>query len=72
MATLLASARVSQLVGIRVGQAQRIIQLAVSQQSGIGGDRRAAKLQQQTRVEIDPLSASPVGSPIPTPNRSPL
>jgi len=36
VATVLAGARVGQLVGTRVGQAQRVIQLAVSQQPGIG------------------------------------
>ena len=38
----------------RVGQTQRVVQLAVSQQSGIGGDRRTAKLEHQAAVEIEP------------------
>jgi hypothetical protein len=57
VATVLAGARVRQSIGTPVGQAQLIIQLAVSQQPGIGGDRGAAKLQQQTATEIRPQSA---------------
>jgi hypothetical protein len=64
------AAPVRQSTGSRVGQAQRVVQLAVNQ-SGIGGDRRAAKLQQQTPVEIESLSApvlaSPAESPLPVP-----
>ena len=70
MATILAGARVGQRLGTRAGQAQRIIQLAAGQQPGVGGDRGAAELQQQTTVEIEPqsaLSASPVGSAIAAP-----
>jgi hypothetical protein len=40
------AANVRQSIGSRVGQAQRVIQFAVSQQPGIGGDRGAAKSQQ--------------------------
>jgi hypothetical protein len=54
VATVLAGACVRQLSSSRVGQAQRVIQLAAGQQPGIRGDRRAAKLQQQTTVEIQP------------------
>jgi len=43
--------------GTRVGQAPRVIQLAIRQQPGIGGDRRATKLQQQPTIEIEPQSA---------------
>jgi Transglycosylase len=70
VATVLAGARVRQRIGTRVGQAQRVVQFAVSQQPGIGGDRGAAKFQQQTTVEIEPesaFSASPLGSPIAAP-----
>jgi hypothetical protein len=56
MATVLASARIRQRIGCRVGQAQRVIQLAVRQQPAIGGDRGTAKLQHQTTVEIEPQS----------------
>jgi hypothetical protein len=54
MATVLAAACVSERIGTRVGQAQRVIQLAIGQQPGIGGDRRATKLQQQATIEIEP------------------
>jgi hypothetical protein len=50
---------------VSVSQAQRVIQLAVSQQPGIGSGRGTAKLQQQTTIEIQrtaPLSASALGS----------
>jgi hypothetical protein len=43
--TVLAGARVSQRVGTRIGQAQCVIQLAIRQQPGVGGDRGTAKLQ---------------------------
>jgi hypothetical protein len=55
--TVLARARVGQCFGTSVGQVERVIQLAISQQSGIGGDRRTAKSQQQTAVEIEPQRA---------------
>jgi hypothetical protein len=55
--TILARARVRQCFRTSVGQVERGIQLAISQQSGIGGDRRTAKLQQQTAVEIEPQRA---------------
>ena len=35
-----------------------VIQLAVSEQSRIGGDRRTAKLEHQPAVEIEPQRAS--------------
>jgi hypothetical protein len=34
-------------------RAQRVIQLAIGQQPGIGGDRGTTKLQHQTPVEIE-------------------
>jgi len=54
VANLLAGARIGERIGRRVGQTHRIIQLTVRQQPGIGGYRRAAKLQQQATVEIEP------------------
>ena len=57
MATVLAGACVRQRSRSRVGQAQRIIHLAVGQQPAVGGDRGAAELQQQTTIEIEPQSA---------------
>jgi hypothetical protein len=57
VATVLAGARVHQPIGSRVCQAQRVIQLAVSQQPGIRSGRGTKKLQQQTMVETEPQSA---------------
>jgi hypothetical protein len=57
VATVFAGARVGQRFGTRIGQAQRVIQLAAGQQPPIRGDRRTAKLQQQTTIEIEPQSA---------------
>ena len=48
MTAVLAGSCVGERIGTRLGQPDRIIQLA------IGGDRRAAKLKQQTTVEIEP------------------
>ena len=56
VATVLAGARVGQRVGPRVSQAERVVQLAIGQQPGIGGDRGTMKLQHQTTVEIEPQS----------------
>jgi hypothetical protein len=44
MTTILASARIGKRIGTRVGQAQRVIQFAIGQQPGIGGERGAAEL----------------------------
>jgi hypothetical protein len=54
MATILAGARIGQRIGAGVGQTERVIQLAVRQQPGIGGDRGATKLKPQATVEIEP------------------
>jgi hypothetical protein len=54
VAAILAGARVGERIGPRVSQAHRVIQLAIRQQPGIGGDRRAAKLQHHATVEIEP------------------
>ena len=54
MPTILA--RIGQRFGTRAGQVQRVMQLAVSQQPGNGGDRGTTKSQQQTMVEIEPRS----------------
>ena len=48
-------------------QAERVIEFAIGQQSGIGGDARTAKLQLEATVEIEPRasdSASPAGCAI--------
>src|SRR5271170_7052471 len=54
MAAVPAGARIGKHIGTRVGQAQRVIQLAIGQQPGIGSDHAAAKLENQTPVEIEP------------------
>jgi hypothetical protein len=46
MPTVLAGAYVGECIGSRIGQMQRVVQFTVGQQPRIGGDRRAAKLQQ--------------------------
>jgi hypothetical protein len=56
MAAVFAGPRISERLGPSVGQAQHVIQLAVSQQTRIGADRETAKSQQQTPVEIEPQS----------------
>jgi hypothetical protein len=53
MAAVPAGACVGEHIGTRVGQAQRVIQLAIGQQPGIGGDRGTAKLQHQRPIEIE-------------------
>jgi hypothetical protein len=58
MPTVLASARIGQFVGSRIGQMKRIVQFTVGQQSGIGGNRRTAKLEHQAAIEIKAQSAS--------------
>ena len=63
MTTVFSGVPIGERIGTRVGQPERIIQLAIGQQPGIGGDRGTAKLQQQTTVEIEPQSASLVASP---------
>jgi len=45
VSAILAGARIGERIGSRVGQAQRVIQFAIGQQPGIGGDCGAAKLQ---------------------------
>jgi hypothetical protein len=54
MTTVLAGACVSERIGTGVGQAQRVIQLAVGQQPSIGGHHTAPKLKYQTAVKIEP------------------
>src|SRR6516164_6951186 len=55
-------------MGTRVGRPQRVFQLAIGQQPGIGGDRGTAKLQQQMAVEIEPQNA-PIRFTRPVPHR---
>jgi hypothetical protein len=54
VATVPARATVNQVL-LRDGhQAERVIKLAIGQQSGIRGDARTVKLQLETVVEIEP------------------
>jgi hypothetical protein len=67
VAAVPARARIGEHVAAGVGQAQRVIQLAIRQQPGVGGDHTATELEHQTAVEIEPRRtppASPVRSPI--------
>ena len=52
MPTVLADARIGKPVSSRIGQLQCVIQLAVGQQSSIGGNRRATKLEHKSPVEV--------------------
>jgi hypothetical protein len=54
VAAVLARVRIGERTGARVGEAERVIQLAIDQQPAIGGDHTAAKLEHQTAVEIEP------------------
>ena len=63
MTTVFFRVPIGERIGTRLGQPDRIIQLAIGQQRGIGGDRGTAKLQQQTMAEKSSLSASLVDSP---------
>ena len=54
MPAILAGARIGEHVTTRVAQAHRVIQSAIGQQPGIGGDRGAAKLEHQPAVKIEP------------------
>ena len=67
MATVLAGARIGEYLDCHLGQAERVIEFAVGQQSCIGGDDRAAKLQHQATVEIEleqrPIPIHPLSAP---------
>jgi len=54
MPGVLVGARIGESVGTRIGQSQRVVQLAIGKQPRIGGDRGAAKLKHQAAVEIEP------------------
>ena len=56
MPAVLAGARVGERLARHRGQAERVVEFAIGEQSGIGGDHRAAKLQHQPAVEIEPES----------------
>jgi len=52
MATVLAGARIGEGLARYSAQSECVVEFAIGQQSGIGGDHRAAKLQHQPAVEI--------------------
>ena len=54
MAAVLASARVGEHLARHRGQTERVVKFAIGEQSGIGGDHGAAKLEHQAAVEIEP------------------
>lgn len=51
---VLAGARVDELVANHVRQLERVIELTVGKQSGVGGDLGTAELKLQAAVEIEP------------------
>jgi hypothetical protein len=54
VAAILASTCIGERVRTRVGQPHRVIQLAIGQQPGIGGDHGATELEHQPAIEIEP------------------
>jgi hypothetical protein len=56
MTTILASSRIGEHLTSQCGQAEDVVEFAIGEQPGIGGDDRAAKLQDQAAVKIEPES----------------
>jgi len=52
-----ATATIRQNITGRIGQAKHIIQLAVDQDSTVGGDAGAVEFQPRTTAEMDPRGA---------------
>ena len=67
MAAVLAGARIGERLARHRAQPECVIEFAVCEQSRIGRDHGAAKLQHQSAVEIEPenlvISIHPLGSP---------
>jgi hypothetical protein len=57
MATILAGPRISDHLACQRGQSKRVVKFAIREQSRIGGDSGAAKLQCQAAVKIEPQDA---------------
>jgi hypothetical protein len=57
MPAILAGARVSEHLARYRAEAERIVAFAVGQQSSIGCNDRASKLERQSTVEIEPENA---------------
>jgi hypothetical protein len=58
MAAILAGAGVGQDIARQRRQSEHVIEFAIGQQSGIGGHHRAAKLEHDAAVKIEPESAT--------------
>ena len=54
VASVLAGACLRQSLAAACGQSEHVVQFAIRQQSAIGGDHRAAELEHQAAVEIEP------------------
>ena len=54
MPAVLSGARVNEIVASHVGQPERVIEFTIGEQSGVGGDPGAMKLELQAAVEIKP------------------
>ena len=57
VARVLATAALRQRRTRQIGQPERVVEFAVGEQSGVGGDAAAVEFQLQAAVEIDPQSA---------------
>jgi len=69
VATALAGPPICEQLTCQRSQSKRVVKFAIGQQSSIGGDDRAAKLQGQAAVEIEPKCTrfrSPAGFAIAT------
>ena len=53
-----ARAAINQVLSRDVHKAERVIKLAIGQQSGIGGDAGTVELQLEATVEIEPESSA--------------
>ena len=53
MATILAGARISEHLTSQRSQPERVVKFAIGEQTSIGGDRGAAKLERQAAVKIE-------------------
>ena len=62
MTTVFSGVPIGERIGTRLGQPDRIIQLAIGQQPGIGGDRGTQNCSSRRRSKSS-LSASLVDSP---------
>jgi len=57
MATILAGPRISDHLTCQRSQPKRVVKFAIGEQSSIGGDSGATKLQRQPAVKIEPEDA---------------